>query len=101
MNQVYDNISDFMEAVHEEVNLKETVIDMGLISRDAFRKTQFCSCIFHQGDNTPSLQVTDKFFKCYACGTAKGDLIKFIQLYYNIDFMEAVVKKCLLNILKK
>lgn len=90
MENEYNNVSDFVDAAHE-LNLKETVISMGMLSKEDFKKLNFCSCIFHKGDNTPSLQVTENFFKCYAC-SSKGDLFKFIMLYYNIDFMEAVFK---------
>ena len=90
MNKEYQNVSDFVDAAHE-LNLKETILSMGLLTRDDFKKSQFCSCIFHKGDHTPSLQITESFFRCYACGK-KGDIFSFLMFFYNIDFMEAVFK---------
>ena len=90
MKNKYKNIQDFLEDVHKELSIKETIIQMGLMSEDDFRGN-FAHCIFHDGDHTPSLQVTNNFFKCYACGQ-KGDLISFITAFYNTDFIDAVKK---------
>lgn len=88
MNKSYENINDFINACHEELSIKKLIVDLGFVKESDFRG-DFLSCIFHQGDNTPSLQVTDNFFKCYACG-AKGDIFKFIQLHLGMNFMESV-----------
>lgn len=86
----YADINEFLNDVHEELSVKELIIDMGIIEKKKF-KVNFTNCIFHDGDNTPSLQITDNFFKCYACGK-KGDIFTFLQEYYNIDFIESVKK---------
>lgn len=91
MKEEYSEISEFLDDVHEQISLRNTVVKMGLIKEDDIKSNGFTNCIFHSGDNTPSLQLTDNFFKCYAC-PAKGDLVKFIMLYYNMDFIEAVKK---------
>ena len=48
-------------------------------------------CPFHQ-DSKPSLNVTPSLgiYKCFACG-AGGDVIKFVQEYEKISFIEAVI----------
>ena len=78
MKKEYTNIQTFLDDIHDQLSVKETILDMGLIERKDM-KGDFTNCIFHDGDNTPSLQIKDNFWKCYACG-AKGDLINFIQI---------------------
>ena len=49
-------------------------------------------CPFHS-EKTPSFMVNEEkqIFNCFGCGQ-KGDVIKFVQSYYKIPFMEAVEK---------
>lgn len=91
MKQSYKDTQTFLDDVHNELSIKKVAIDMGILSENDFKKEFFTNCIFHDGDKTPSLQIKENFWKCYGCG-AKGDLVAFIQLYYNTDFIEAVKK---------
>lgn len=47
-------------------------------------------CPFH-ADTKPSLKVNDNkgIFKCFVCETA-GDSIKFVTLYKNVEFIDAI-----------
>lgn len=90
MKKEYKEIQDFIDDVHGQISIKEFILDMGIISKNDF-KGQFLKCVFHDSDNTPSLQITDNFWKCYGCGE-KGDLFAFLQRYYNIDFIDSVKK---------
>lgn len=83
------NIEEFKKELKKE-SLKELVIEMGYIKEDEIRGSM-CKCVFHNGDRTPSLQITDNFFKCYGCNS-KGDIIKWVQLYDGLGFFEAVDK---------
>ena len=49
-------------------------------------------CPFHS-EKTPSFMVNEErqIFNCFGCGQ-KGDVIRFVQDYYKIPFMEAVEK---------
>lgn len=49
-------------------------------------------CPFHN-EKTPSFVVseTKQIFTCFGCG-ATGDVISFVEKYYNLDFMQAVEK---------
>lgn len=49
-------------------------------------------CPFHN-EKTPSFVVsgTKQYFNCFGCGQ-KGDVISFVEKYYNLDFGEAVEK---------
>ena len=51
-------------------------------------------CPFHS-EKTPSFMVNEEkqIFNCFGCGH-KGDVIKFVQEYYKLPFMEAVEKLC-------
>ena len=53
----------------------------------------FSRCPFHSGDNTPSFKIYpgDRGFYCFGCGGG-GDVIKFVQLLFNLNFIEAVKK---------
>ena len=56
-------------------------------------KNYFGVCPFHD-DHSPSMSVSKEkqIYTCFSCG-ATGNVIKFIQDYENIGFIEAV-KKC-------
>ncbi len=51
-------------------------------------------CPFHS-EKTPSFMVNEEkqIFNCFGCGK-KGDVIKFVQEYYKLPFMESVEKLC-------
>lgn len=89
MKKEYKNIQEFLDDVHGEIDLRELIVDMGFVTKDDF-KGQFICCPFHDED-TPSCQIGEKFFRCYGCGK-RGDSVKFIQEYYNTDFIPAVKK---------
>lgn len=88
MRKEYENIREFCDDCHENLSIKEIIISMGIVESKDFHG-DFLRCIFHDGDNTPSLQVKEGFFKCYACGL-KGDIFKFLELKYKLNFYEAV-----------
>lgn len=50
-------------------------------------------CPWHT-DNHPSLSVntTKNVWKCFVCEDKSGGPIRFIQNYYNLDYLEAVLK---------
>ena len=52
----------------------------------------FACCPFHH-EKTPSMKVypKDKGFHCFGCG-ASGDVVKFVQMYFNVPFQEAIKK---------
>ena len=56
-------------------------------------KNYFGVCPFHE-DHSPSMSVSKEkqIYTCFSCG-ATGNVIKFIQEYDNISFIDAV-KKC-------
>lgn len=54
------------------------------------KRTMF-SCPFHGVDKTPSAKAYKNTYFCFSCGQ-KGDLIQFVEDYFNISFKEAVEK---------
>lgn len=91
MKRKYDKLGDFLDDAHESLSIRELTYDLEIFDKNDF-KGDLVQCCFHE-DDTPSLQVTDKFYRCYAgsCG-CKGDIFSFIQNYYNVGFMESVKK---------
>lgn len=50
----------------------------------------YIRCPFHS-EKTASLRLYDKSFYCFGCGVG-GDMIKFVQLYFNISFPQALIR---------
>lgn len=50
----------------------------------------FGCCPFHE-EKTPSFSVNSEkeIFHCFGCGVS-GDVIDFVQKYYNLDFLKAI-----------
>ena len=49
------------------------------------------SCPFHGIDKKPSAKVYKNTFYCFACNTG-GDLIRFVEKYFNLSFKDAMQK---------
>lgn len=47
--------------------------------------------LFIGQDKHPSAKAYEKHFHCFACGKS-GDIIQFVEDYYNIDFKQAMEK---------
>ena len=55
------------------------------------RKGVMFHCPFHGQDKTPSAKYYKNSFYCFSCNKT-GDLIQFVQYYFNISFQEAMEK---------
>lgn len=79
-----------IEQVRQAVDIVE-VIDSVVPLKRSGSSWKAC-CPFHK-EKTPSFHVSAarQSFKCFGCG-AGGDVFKFVQLYENVDFPEAVRK---------
>ena len=53
-------------------------------------RSGFCNCPFHN-EKTPSMKIYEKGYKCFGCGEG-GDIIKFVQKYFNISPIDACHK---------
>lgn len=83
---VFKNSQEFVDYVHE-VSVKEILLQMGEVLEDDFWGSKI-NCVFHE-EKTPSMQITDSFFKCYGC-SAKGDIFKWFMLRHGLNFIEAI-----------
>lgn len=54
------------------------------------KNKMFC-CPFHGKDEHPSAKMYENTFYCFCCGIG-GDIITFIEKYFNLTFLEALQK---------
>lgn len=67
------------------VSMKDVLYRYGIkLNKDMF------SCPFHK-DRKPSAKAYENSFYCFSCNR-HGDLIKFVEYYYNLSFKEAMQK---------
>jgi DNA primase len=79
---------DFIERVRDSVDAVRVIADYVTLKPAGSRLKGLCP--FHQ-EKTPSFTVDPdrKLFFCFGC-QAGGDLFKFVMMYENVDFSEAV-----------
>jgi DNA primase catalytic core len=80
---------DKIEAIKHGVDLMALVRAKGIALKKN-GKSWFGLCPFH-ADKNPSLSInpTKNLFQCFGCGAA-GDVIRFVELFDQVDFKEAV-----------
>ena len=67
------------------LNMKDIVDKYGIET-----KRNMCHCPFHK-DKHPSMKIYEKSFYCFSCNST-GDLIEFVEQYFNLSFLEAMEK---------
>ena len=78
----------------DELKTRVNIVDV--IGREVSLKKAGSSykglCPFHS-EKTPSFNVNEErqFYHCFGCGE-KGDVIHFVERYYNLSFVESVEK---------
>lgn len=82
-------MNNYAEQIKQSITMQQAVENYGL----EVNKRGFITCPFHGTDKTPSLRIypENRGFYCFACGKG-GDVVKFIQHYFNIDFKAAIVR---------
>jgi len=85
-----------IEAIKRDVDLKALVEAKGIVLKKN-GKSFFGLCPFH-ADKNPSLSInpTKNLWQCFGCGAA-GDVIRFVELFDQVDFKEAVKRLSSLN----
>lgn len=83
MNSI--DLKKVVKAVKDRINILDVI--SGYLKVD---KNYKVLCPFHK-ENSPSFSVNEKgqYFYCFGCGVG-GDVIRFIQLYKNVSFAEAL-----------
>lgn len=67
MKSEYKDTSSFLDDLHEEVSLREMLMDMGIVEKKQFHG-QFIQCLFHDSGHSHGLQGTDRPCSCKAFG---------------------------------
>lgn len=76
-----------VEEIKRKADISEVIEEY--VSKDRVGKGYWQSlCPFHS-ENRPSFTVYEDSFYCFGCG-ASGDVIKFLQDYLDIEFLEAI-----------
>ncbi len=88
MSRFINNSS--IDELKENINIVDEIAKVVPLKR-AGSNYKGC-CPFHN-EKTPSFVVSEQkqIFTCFGCGET-GNVIKFTQRYYNLDFLEAVEK---------
>ncbi len=83
--------SEFGEFL-QRLKIKNDIVEVlgSYMKLDRKGANYWACCPFHH-EKTPSFSVNaaDGFYHCFGCG-ASGDVIRFVQEYENVDFMQAV-----------
>ena len=86
---------NYMKAV-EDIKSTVNIVDVigSCITLKRSGSGYMACCPFHK-EKTPSFSVSQSkgFYHCFGCGE-HGDVIKFVEKYYNLDFQSAVEKLC-------
>ena len=79
---------EIIEKLKNSLDIKEVIEKY---ERQAFKNNKII-CPFHK-EKTGSFTIDKKeqLWKCFGCNTA-GDIIRFVELYFNLSFKEAVEK---------
>lgn len=78
----------FIEELKQKCDIVSTISRFLTLQKKG--KTYWACCPFHY-EKTPSFAVNEveQYYHCYGCGES-GDVIKFIEKYENLTFMESV-----------
>lgn len=84
------NYSNAIEEIKSRCNIVDVIGSVVTLKRGG--SSYMACCPFHN-EKTPSFSVSEKnqFYHCFGCGES-GDVISFVQKYYNLSFGEAVEK---------
>lgn len=83
---------NFIEDLKNKINIVDLIGQSVQLKRKG--GNYWGVCPFHS-EKTPSFSVNEEkqFYHCFGCG-AGGDIIKFVQEYYKLDFNDAITKIC-------
>ena len=79
-------IMDYANEIKDRLTLPEIARHYGFTPNRQCR----IPCPFHNGKDQ-NLGLKDRYYNCFVCG-AKGDAIKFVQVYFGLDFQSAISK---------
>ena len=84
------NYQKATEDIKSTVSIAEVIGSCVSLKRSG---SNFMACCPFHKEKTPSFSVNESkgFFHCFGCGES-GDVIKFVEKYYNLDYPAAVEK---------
>ena len=80
--------TNFIDELKQKNNIVSVISKH--LTLDKKGKTYWACCPFHY-EKTPSFAINEaeQYYHCFGCGES-GDVIKFIEKYENVSFVEAV-----------
>lgn len=80
--------TEFLRTLKEKNDIVEVIGSYIKLERKGYG--YWACCPFHH-EKTPSFSINaaDRYYHCFGCGVS-GDVVKFVQEYENVDFMQAV-----------
>lgn len=90
------NIAGAAKYIKENVNIYDYITNFYNISFKKVGNSYKTMCMLSNHDkDTPSFSIpeNENYFKCFGCGES-GNLIKFVELYENLDNTDAIKSIC-------
>ena len=82
----YKNIMNYADEIKSRLKMPE-VLDYYGIERNRANRIR---CVLHNGQNF-NCGIKDHYIHCFVCGQS-ADVIKFVQVYFDLDFQSAIIK---------
>lgn len=80
-----------MNCIANEINNAVTMKDVVERYNIAYiNRNNTIKCPFHN-EKTASCKLYENSFYCFGCGKG-GDIIKFVQLYFNVNFQQSLIR---------
>ena len=82
----YKNIMNYANEIKSRLKMPE-VLDYYGIERNRANRIR---CVLHNGQDF-NCGIKDHYIHCFVCGQS-ADVIKFVQVYFDLDFQSAIIK---------
>ena len=82
----YRKIMNYADEIKSRLKMQQ-VIDYYGIERNRANRIR---CVLHNGQNF-NCGIKDHYIHCFVCGQS-ADVIKFVQVYFDLDFQSAIIK---------
>ena len=82
----YKKIMNYADEIKSRLKMPE-VLDYYGIERNRANRIR---CVLHNGQDF-NCGIKDHYIHCFVCGQS-ADVIKFVQVYFDLDFQSAIIK---------
>lgn len=82
----YRKIMNYADEIKSRLKMPE-VLDYYGIERNRANRIR---CVLHNGQDF-NCGIKDHYIHCFVCGQS-ADVIKFVQVYFDLDFQSAIIK---------